>query len=92
MSSSEMCPSCGPSCGGHALLTAGEREAWLGLQGWKGLDWQRVVVVAETPRRYRIRAITANTKLPRHRYIHPDGNTALVPKGAIRFGQRPEGR
>jgi hypothetical protein len=55
----------------------------LGIVGWHGCIWQPVKVVGETPKRYRIEA-TEKTKLAgRCRWIEV-GQTALVPKGAIR--------
>lgn len=66
------------------------RVAWLGLQGWEGLTWQRVLVVGETPKRYRIRA-EQETRLAGRRRVLAAGAEVLVPRGAIRF-REPESR
>ena len=63
-----------------------ERPARLGLQGWHGVSWTHIVVVGETPKRYRIRGI-GNGIVPlagRMRSLQP-GQTALVPKRSVRF-------
>ena len=58
--------------------------AELGLNGWHGLIWKEVKIVGETPKRYRIEALTDRTKLAgRSRFINK-GETALVPKHALR--------
>ena len=67
----------------------GEKEAvaaWLWLDGWEGVTRTPVLVVGETPRRYRIRpAGTRAVKLAgRQRWLVPD-STTLVPKHAISF-------
>ena len=59
-------------------------DAELGLTGWGGVTWQRVRVIGETPKRWRIQALTDRTKLGgRMRFINA-GDTALVPKRALR--------
>lgn len=55
----------------------------LGLQGWHGLTWTPVLVVGETPRRWRIRALERTRLAGRRRYL-PAGAEALVPRGAVR--------
>jgi len=52
--------------------------------GWHGVDRQRVEVVGETPRRYRIRALERTRLAGQERWLDP-GRTALVPKRAVRF-------
>jgi hypothetical protein len=63
-----------------------ERPARIHLDGWAGRSADQVVVVGETPKRYRIR--TAGDKAVRlagrNRYLSP-GETVLVPKAAISF-------
>lgn len=65
-----------------------ERPAELGITGWHGTIWQPVVVVGETPKRYRIRSRDENpVRLAgRLRYV-TDKTTALVPKRAVRMVQ-----
>ena len=68
--------------------TPPQRDAWLLLEGWAGNTEQACLVIGETPKRYRIKAI-ARTKLGgRCRWIYA-GETALVPKQAIRFCMVP---
>ncbi len=55
----------------------------LGLQSWHGLSWQAVLVIGETPKRYRIEAIERTKLGGRNRWLEK-GHTALVPKHAIR--------
>lgn len=60
------------------------REGYIQLDGWGGRTESRVLVIGETPKRYRIQAI-ARTKLAgRDRYLNA-GGTALVPKRAVSF-------
>lgn len=56
----------------------------LGLDGWAGYTEQPVLVVGETPRRYRIRAIAITRLAGRGRYLEA-GEETLVPKTAVRF-------
>lgn len=66
----------------------GEQQAWLLMDGWEGRTEQPILVVGETPQRYRIKAV-ARTKLAgRCRWIYT-GETALVPKHAVRFSTVP---
>lgn len=54
------------------------------LDGWAGRLVQRIGIIGETPKRYRILALTHTTLGGRARSIQP-GETALIPKHAIRF-------
>ncbi len=63
--------------------SATARQAYLHLDGWAGLRQWAVLVVGETPKRYRIRAVMDNTPLPRRRIMA--GQEALVPKYAVSF-------
>jgi len=65
-----------------------ERLAWLRLDGWAGRWDEPVVVIGETPTRYRIRADVRVRLAGPHRYLCP-GATTLVPRRAIAFGRRP---
>ena len=62
------------------------RTAVLCLQDWAGYTEQPVVVVGETPKRYRVMPSgSAMVKLGgRARWLRP-GKTALVPKRAVRM-------
>lgn len=63
---------------------ATSREGYIQIDGWGGRTESRVLVIGETPKRYRIQAI-ARTKLAgRDRYLNA-GETALVPKRAVSF-------
>ena len=55
----------------------------LGLVGWHSGIWQRVLVIGETPKRYRIRALTRVKLAGRCRWLEVC-ESALVPKGAVR--------
>ena len=58
-----------------------KRWGVLCLDGWAGRTTQIVEIVRETPKRYRVRAITP-LLLPGHRTIARDEET-LVPKRAV---------
>ena len=66
-----------------------ERYADLGLTGWGGVTWTRVRVIGETPKRYRIQALQRTKLGGRCRWIN-EGETALVPKRALRFVESAE--
>lgn len=53
------------------------------LDGWHGRSEDRVLIVGETPKRYRIRAIEW-TRLAGRRSIEV-GQEALVPKRAVKI-------
>lgn len=61
-----------------------ERPAVICLGGWSGRTEAAVVVVDETAKRYRIKAIDRTKLAGRDRWIEA-GQTALVPKRAVRF-------
>lgn len=85
------CPECGalPSQPHADMCSRSVADEWprravILLSGWGGRSEQQVLVVGETPKRYRIKA-TRRTKLAgRSRWIGT-GDTALVPKHAVRF-------
>lgn len=54
----------------------------LRLQGWEGLTEQWVLLVGETPKRYRIRALEPTKLAGRCRWLKV-GEEALVPRHAI---------
>jgi hypothetical protein len=62
------------------------RPARLCFDDWAGTRSSSVLVVSETPKRYRIAPVGAEpVKLAgRNRWLEP-GKTALVPKTAVRF-------
>lgn len=71
-------------------LSSDERRAVLHLDGWAGRTRQPCLVVSETPKRYRVRALPGSElRVPKGRQglviIYPPG-THLVPKYAITFG------
>lgn len=68
---------------GLFLRATNQRPAVLCMDGWAGRSEQPVVVVGETPKRYRIRA-TERTRLPGNRWIEA-GETTLVPRYAVKF-------
>lgn len=60
------------------------RDAFLCLQGWHGYTEQRVLLVGETPKRYRIRALEPTKLGGRNRWLKV-GAEALVPRRALKF-------
>lgn len=64
------------------------RRGVLMIDGWGGRSYQPVVVEAETPKRYRVRAVEEKIRLPLRgngvRIVLRSG-TVLVPKTAVRF-------
>lgn len=62
--------------------TAAVGPAYLRMDGWAGRHDYAVMVVGETPKKYRIKAVM-DTKLPRR--MLRAGDEALVPKHAIKF-------
>lgn len=59
-------------------------HAYLCTDGWAGRNEQAVLVVGETPKKYRIKAVM-RTRMPgRCRWLSA-GELALVPKHAIRM-------
>ncbi len=61
-----------------------DRPAMLCLESYAGRTEQVVVVVGETPKRYRIRALEWTRLGGGSRFLRV-GDTALVPKYAVRF-------
>ena len=59
------------------------KQAYLCTDGWAGRSEQAVLIVGETPKRYRIKAVM-RTKLPNYRWLYV-GELAMVPKTAIRL-------
>ena len=64
------------------------RDGWVQLDGWGSRTQQRVLVIGETPKRYRIRAITSTRLAGRYRLLGP-GHEYLVPKAALTFHEIP---
>lgn len=65
-----------------------DRLAWLHTQSWAGhLRWP-VVVIAETPKRYRVRLVR-RSKLPGRERWEDAGTIRLVPKHAVSFDRGP---
>lgn len=60
------------------------RPAYLFLDGWAGIHRQGILVIGETPQRYRIQAIAETRLAGRRRYLRA-GGTALVPKSSVRL-------
>lgn len=60
--------------------------SYLVLSGWHGSSAVKVITVGETPTRFRIQAITRTRLAGRGRWLEP-GDTALVPKHAVRHGE-----
>jgi len=66
-----------------------ERKAVLCMNGWAGYSETPVIIVGETPKKYRIRLPDTRLpgegiKLPKRRYLHT-GEVALVPKTAVKI-------
>jgi hypothetical protein len=70
------------------LTQAAGRRAELCLQGWGGFSATACLVIGQTPKRYRIKALTRMRLSGRNRWLNP-GETALVPKAAIRLSAEP---
>jgi hypothetical protein len=66
-----------------ASSPATPRAAYICLDGYTGRTEQAVMVVGETPKKYRIRAVM-RTKLGGAKWLYT-GEMALVPKHAVRF-------
>ena len=66
----------------HAPL----RYGYVRVQGWHGTTETRVLIVGETPKRYRIQAINTLKLGGRNRWLDA-GCTAFVPKRAVREGR-----
>lgn len=62
------------------------RDGEICTDGWAGRQWQRVLIVGETAKRYRVRApeVGAVRLAGRNRWISGE-MTALVPKGSVRI-------
>ena len=61
-----------------------ERAADLWVDSYAGRIKQPVVVIGETPKRYRVRALQRTRLGGRARSLEA-GETALVPRGAVHF-------
>jgi hypothetical protein len=61
--------------------------ATLTLGGWHGLSHHEVLVIGETPTRYRIRALTETRLAGRSRYL-AEGQETLVPRPSISFSPK----
>ncbi len=59
-------------------------NALLCLNGWHGRSEEPVIVIGETPKRYRIQAIKRTACAGRCRWLEA-GETCLVPKRAVRL-------
>ena len=55
----------------------------LGVSGWHGTTWKPVKFIGETPKRYKIQAITKTKLAGRNRWLSPEEVT-FVPKHAVR--------
>jgi hypothetical protein len=58
------------------------------MAGWSGYHEQQVLVVGETPKRYRIEAIERIKLAGRMRWLNP-GEQALVPRYAVKHDTAP---
>jgi hypothetical protein len=74
----------GDSQAHRGLMGQNGLRAWLWLQGWEGITQQAILIIGETPKRYRITpAGTEPVRLAgRRRWLSP-GDSALVPKRAV---------
>ena len=67
------------------MITADAVKTRFGIiytNGWAGRRRSRVEIIGETPKRYRIRAITRTKLAGRDRWLE-NGDVALVPKWAV---------
>lgn len=56
--------------------------AYLNIDGWHGVIPQQILVVGQTPKKFRIQAIIVTKLAGRGRYLDP-GQRTLVPKHAV---------
>ena len=63
--------------------------AYIFLDGWGGASKQKVELVGETPKKYRIRAIELTKLAGRSRWL-PPGQETLVPKTAVVVERTPD--
>jgi hypothetical protein len=68
-----------------------KRFGILCMEGWEGRTENRVEIIDETPKRYRIRADRRIKLAGRCRWLEP-GDDVLVPKTAVRFEEKREPR
>jgi hypothetical protein len=61
-----------------------ERKAEIAVTGWGGTLATTVLVVGETPQKYRIRAIERTRLAGRNRWLDA-GQETLVPKRVVKF-------
>ena len=64
--------------------TMPERQAYLCLNSYAGRSEQAVLVIGETPKKYRIKAVMRTKIGGRNLWLYA-GESALVPKTAIKF-------
>lgn len=64
------------------------RLAWLHTSSWAGRALWPVVVLYETPKRYRVLCVRKTCLPGRVRWV-PPGTLKLVPKSAVSFGRKP---
>lgn len=60
--------------------------SYLIVSSWGGVTSTKVITMGETPKRFRIKAITRTKLSGRDRWLEP-GDETLVPKTAIRHGE-----
>lgn len=58
------------------------KSGWLHTDGWAGVQEVQVLVVGETPKRWRIKCLTTTKLAGRNRWAEP-GQVVLVPKYAV---------
>lgn len=56
----------------------------IALNGWSGIYFQDVRIIGETPKKYKIKALSKTKLAGRGRYLER-GETTLVPKYAVKF-------
>lgn len=60
------------------------RQGYVVVDGWSGRMEYAVMVIGETPKRYRIQAVMRTRLAGRDRWLNV-GETTLVPKHAVMF-------
>lgn len=66
------------------MIMDDSREARIHMAGWSGHWSEQIIVIGETPKRYRIQAIKRIVLPGRNRFLE-SGERALVPKNCITF-------
>lgn len=62
--------------------------AWIVTEGWAGILHYGVEIIGETPKKYRVRLLDESFLPPCNGTVRYRGDIFLVPKHAVRFGDK----